>query len=117
MHHPSILDSQAETPVLPAAGPEAVLRPHLSSAPLGDDIAAAPPRIHAFDPALPPVLVAEDDPDDAYFIDRFVKKTGVKNPMKLFDDGSEVVNFLGSVRRPEAAARHRRRSSFSSIST
>ena len=28
-----------------------------------------------------------------------IKKTGVLNPVRTFDDGSEVVNFLGSVRR------------------
>ena len=60
-----------------------------------------------FDPALPPILVADDDEDDVFFIDRLIKKTGVRNPVRTFDDGSEVVNFLGSVRRPCASQRHR----------
>lgn len=60
-----------------------------------------------FDPALPPILVADDDADDTFFIHRAIKKTGVKNPVRLFDDGSEVVNFLGGVRRLSAGARHR----------
>ena len=28
-----------------------------------------------WDPECPPILVAEDDEDDAYFIQRFLKKT------------------------------------------
>jgi CheY-like chemotaxis protein len=60
-----------------------------------------------FDPACPPVLVADDDADDTFFIQRLIKKTGIKNPVKTFDDGSEVVNFLGSVRRSAAGVRHR----------
>ena len=60
-----------------------------------------------FDPGCPPILVADDDEDDTFFIQRLIKKTGAKNPVKTFDDGSEVVNFLGSVRRPCASQRHR----------
>lgn len=45
---------------------------------------------------LPPILVADDDADDIYFIERLIKKTGIKNPIKTFNDGSEVVNYLGS---------------------
>lgn len=66
----------------------------------------APRRIQ-FDPECPPILVADDDADDVFFIQRAIRKTGVKNPVVAFDDGSEVVNFLGSVRRPAAALRHR----------
>ena len=68
------------------------------------------PPVHTFtnwDPACPPILVAEDDEDDAYFIQRFLRKTGAKNPVMLFDDASEVVNFLGSARRDTAGARRR----------
>jgi CheY-like chemotaxis protein len=71
-------------------------------------IALPPPRqVVSFDPALPPILVADDDADDTFFIERFIKKTGAKNPVKTFDDGSEVVNFLSSLRRPCASQRHR----------
>jgi CheY-like chemotaxis protein len=71
--------------------------------------AALPPRLPAltFDPALPPILIAEDDEDDAYFIQRLIKKTGAPNPLRRFDDGSEVVNFLGGVRRAAAQEKHR----------
>ena len=44
---------------------------------------------------LAPILVADDDPDDTFFIERLIKKTGVANPVRTFDDGTEVVNFLG----------------------
>ena len=48
--------------------------------------------------ALHPILVAEDDEDDVFFIERLLKKTGTKHPIKIFDDGSEVVNYLGGAR-------------------
>ena len=55
---------------------------------------------------LMPILVADDDEDDLFFIQRLIKKTGVKNPIKTFDDGSEVVNYLGA-RLSCATARRR----------
>lgn len=57
--------------------------------------------------SLPPILVAEDDPDDAYFIHRFIRKTGVQNGVRLFSDGAEVVNFLGQVMAQSVPQRHR----------
>ena len=69
-------------------------------------VAAAPIATPALPPApparemhesLPPILVADDDPDDTFFIQRLIKKTGVKNPVKVFDDGTEVVNYLGAL--------------------
>ena len=45
---------------------------------------------------LTPILVADDDADDLFFIERLIRKTGVKNPVKTFNDGSEVVNYLGA---------------------
>ena len=56
---------------------------------------------------LPPVLVADDDADDTFFIERLIKKTGVLNPVRTFDDGSEVVNFLGGSRLSTPAGRLR----------
>ena len=47
---------------------------------------------------LPPILVAEDDEDDVFFIRRLISKTGTPHPVKVFDDGSEVVNYLGGAR-------------------
>ncbi len=45
----------------------------------------------------PPILVADDDPDDRFFITRLIGKTGVENPVRTFDDGTEVVNYLGAL--------------------
>ena len=64
-----------------------------------DSRALTPPdRFSGQVDALPPILVADDDPDDTFFIERLIRKTGVKNPVRTFDDGTEVVNFLGSAR-------------------
>lgn len=54
--------------------------------------------------ALPPILVADDDEDDVFFVQRLIRKTGVANPVRVFDDGSEVVNFLGGARLDAAGA-------------
>lgn len=63
-------------------------------------IGAAMPPSPAFPAAVHdsvmPILVADDDADDVFFIERLIKKTGVKNPIRKFDDGSEVVNYLGA---------------------
>lgn len=59
---------------------------------------AAPPALWATGGALPPILVADDDEDDVFFVQRLIKKTGVPNPVRVFDDGSEVVNYLGGAR-------------------
>jgi CheY-like chemotaxis protein len=55
--------------------------------------------------SLPPIFVADDDEDDMFFIQRLIKKTGVKNPIKAFDDGSELVNYLGA-RLSHAPGKH-----------
>jgi CheY-like chemotaxis protein len=60
----------------------------------------------SYDPATQPILVADDDFDDTFFIQRLIKKTGVPNPVKAFDDGTEVVNYLGA--RAASADGHRR---------
>jgi CheY-like chemotaxis protein len=57
--------------------------------------------------SLPPILVADDDEDDTFFIQRLIRKTGVNNPVRTFDDGSEVVNFLGGSRLSTEAGRLR----------
>lgn len=76
----------------------------LSSTPTTDVTLASPVaavlppaiQVSAYDPASQPILVADDDPDDTFFIQRLIKKTGVPNPVKVFDDGTEVVNYLGA---------------------
>lgn len=74
------------------------------------EIAAVPPTLlpaHETAPSRMPILVADDDADDVYFIQRLLKKTGIENPIKVFDDGSEVVNYLGGARLNEAGGRLR----------
>jgi CheY-like chemotaxis protein len=66
---------------------------------------ALPPVLAPTRETLPPILVADDDEDDRYFIERLIKKTGIENPVRAFDDGSEVVNFLGGARLSTAAGR------------
>lgn len=56
---------------------------------------------------LPSILVADDDEDDVFFVQRLIRKTGVANPVRVFDDGSEVVNFLGGARLDTAAGKLR----------
>lgn len=105
MENLQLFASPTETPVAPTD-----LKDGVRSSAAADSVSVAPPRAlrHVqFDPGCPPILVADDDADDVFFIQRAIKKTGVKNPVVSFDDGSEVVNFLGSVRRPAAALRHR----------
>lgn len=90
----------------------------VSFAPLAPSLAAeteAPASLPPLAPAAPivareeplmPILVADDDPDDVFFIRRLITKTGVKNPIRVFEDGSEVVNYLGA-RLSCATARRR----------
>lgn len=72
--------------------------------------AGAPPATVApgADRSLPPILVAEDDADDLFFIQRLIKKTGAKNPVQTFNDGTEVVNFMSGRARLAAASGVRR---------
>lgn len=91
--------------------------PHASSPTIAHRFAPAPGELPAFSvpspvsaaslpplavdagPAagLPPILVADDDPDDRFFIKRLIAKSGTPNPILTFDDGSEVVNHLGAI--------------------
>lgn len=95
----------AATPLIDllAAAAESAVAPTAAVTP----VAPPPGPWASFDPSLPPILVADDDADDTYFIQRLIKKTGVKNPVRTFEDGTEVVNFLGSIRRSNGSERHR----------
>lgn len=77
--------------------------------PAAPSAAALPPAAARADcgPALPPILVADDDPDDRFFIHRLITKTGTPNPILTFDDGSEVVNHLGAIAAAGPAVRSR----------
>lgn len=66
----------------------------------------SPLYIEPTDERLMPILVADDDQDDVFFITRLIKKTGIENPVKTFSDGSEVVNYLGARLACEQARKH-----------
>jgi CheY-like chemotaxis protein len=92
--------STLETPSgMAPASSDALLSsaPQQFSAPRSDGM--APPIVsRQIDDGLPPILVADDDQDDVFFVQRFIKKTGVKNRVIAFDDGTEVVNYLSRAR-------------------
>jgi CheY-like chemotaxis protein len=69
--------------------------------------AALPPALLPNDGSLAPILVADDDDDDRYFIKRIIGKTGIENPVLAFQDGTEVVNYLGALVAAGAPVRHR----------
>lgn len=56
---------------------------------------------------LPPILVADDDEDDRYFIRRLLSRTGAPNPIRTFADGAEVIAYLEEVRRGTPDPRQR----------
>jgi CheY-like chemotaxis protein len=107
MHHPRTFDPQSDTPAPACADP--TFSPAASNRSAGTPAIALPPRPSAleFDPAAPPILIADDDTDDTYFIRHILKRTGVKNPVVAFDDGTELVNYLGSLSRLQASGRRR----------
>src|SRR5438045_247424 len=40
------------------------------------------------------ILVAEDDPNDAFFLERAFDKSGVKGPIQFLKDGQQVIDYL-----------------------
>jgi CheY-like chemotaxis protein len=101
--------------------------PHVATPSIANSITLAPGDLPAFsvpasaaypnrppaavgadsDAALPPILIADDDADDRFFIKRLIAKTGVPNPVLAFDDGSEVVNHLGAIAAAGPVVRRR----------
>lgn len=47
----------------------------------------------------PPILVAEDDPDDAFMLRRAFAKANVANPLAFVVDGEEAIEYLGGTGR------------------
>ena len=48
------------------------------------------------------ILIAEDSQDDAFFLERALRKIGLKNPVQILVDGHEAETIAGHVdiRRP-----------------
>jgi DNA-binding response OmpR family regulator len=44
-----------------------------------------------------PILIAEDDSDDAFLLMRAFGKAGITNPLDLVSDGQKVVNYLEAI--------------------
>jgi CheY-like chemotaxis protein len=43
---------------------------------------------------LPPVLIADDESEDRFFLEKALRKAGVKNPILEFHDGANLLEFL-----------------------
>jgi CheY-like chemotaxis protein len=41
-----------------------------------------------------PILIAEDDEDTVFFLERSLRKSGMKNPVKIVHDGAEALEYL-----------------------
>src|SRR4029077_14924495 len=46
-----------------------------------------------------PILIAEDDSDDAFLLMRAFGKAGITNPVDLVSDGQKAVNYLEELPR------------------
>jgi CheY-like chemotaxis protein len=42
----------------------------------------------------PAILIAEDDPNDVFFVERALRKAGINNPVKWVHDGEEALAYL-----------------------
>lgn len=45
-------------------------------------------------PHTHPVLIAEDDADTVFLLERTLRTLGVKNPIKIVDNGDEALRYL-----------------------
>lgn len=109
MHKLPVIESDV-VPLSATSASTAVAPADFAAGPHVDQLGALPlppSAVIAVADPLPPILVADDDEDDTYFIERLIKKTGVSNPVRTFDDGTEVVNFLGGSRLSTPAGRMR----------
>jgi CheY-like chemotaxis protein len=43
---------------------------------------------------LPMIVFADDDDDDAFLLERLLRQAGVRNPLRRFHDGEEIVQYL-----------------------
>jgi CheY-like chemotaxis protein len=46
--------------------------------------------------ALPPILIADDDRDDRFMLQRALIKAAVENPVLTFTDGDDLIQFLAA---------------------
>lgn len=56
----------------------------------------------------PPLVLADDNPDDLFFLQRELRKAGVNNPVLSFPNGKQVIDFFeaelgkANLSRPQA---------------
>jgi CheY-like chemotaxis protein len=48
---------------------------------------------------LRPVLYAEDEEDDSFFMKRAFAEAGISHPLKIVDDGQEAIDYLSGTGR------------------
>lgn len=47
--------------------------------------------------ALPPIVVVEENSDDWLFIERRIRTAGAQNPLTMFSDGDEALDYLAGL--------------------
>jgi len=95
MHTLSHPGSTREVSSSPSSDASPVLQETLAAGRTGGEGFSAEPSIATdFDAEFPPILIADDDEDDVFFLQRLIKRTGVKNRVITFSDGSEIVDYL-----------------------
>jgi CheY-like chemotaxis protein len=47
---------------------------------------------------LNPILLAEDDANDAAIFQKVYEQSRIRNPLRVFEDGEDVMKYLGSSR-------------------
>lgn len=45
--------------------------------------------------ALPPILIADDESEDRFILEKTLRRAGVTNPIVGFRDGEELIDHLG----------------------
>ena len=55
-------------------------------------------------PHTHPVLIAEDDEDVVFFLQRIFRKQGIQNPLKFVPDGQQALDYLETETRPPRVA-------------
>jgi len=53
------------------------------------------------------ILIAEDDENDAFLIERAFQEAGIENPLQLVRDGQEAIEYLEAARRSAERGEHR----------
>jgi len=43
------------------------------------------------------IIIVEDNPDEAFLLQRAFERANVKNPIQVFQDGQEVIDYLGKL--------------------